>query len=298
MDKIHYAAIDIGSNAVRLLIKCVNNDDAEELLSKVQLIRVPLRLGLDSFTIGKIPNEKRQQLLSLMKAYKELMHIYKVKEYRACATSAMRDAMNNKEIVKEIYLHTGILVEVIDGLEEASLISDNKIEKLVAESGDVFLYCDVGGGSTELNLVYKGTLIYSISFNIGTIRYLSGQEKNEERLAFENHLKEIKAKYDKINIVGTGGNINKLLRLGAPTERKSVNFLKANALKSVVEDLSKYSAEDRMIKFQLKPDRSDVIVPAGNLFLKVLENTKADGILVPSKGLADGIIDSIYRKNL
>lgn len=298
MDKIHYAAIDIGSNAVRLLIKCVNNDDAEELLSKVQLIRVPLRLGLDSFTIGKIPNEKRQQLLSLMKAYKELMYIYKVKEYRACATSAMRDAMNNKEIVKEIYLHTGILVEVIDGLEEASLISDNKIEKLVAESGDVFLYCDVGGGSTELNLVYKGALIDSISFNIGTIRYLSGQEKNEERLAFENHLKEIKAKYDKINIVGTGGNINKLLRLGAPTERKSVNFLKAYALKSVVEDLSKYSAEDRMIKFQLKPDRSDVIVPAGNLFLKVLEITKADGILVPSKGLADGIIDSIYRKNL
>lgn len=296
-EKVHYAAIDIGSNAVRLLIKCVNEGNEEELLSKVQLIRVPLRLGLDSFTLGKIPNAKVLRLVSLMKSYKELMNIYDVQDYRACATSAMREAINREEIVKQVYRQTGIIIEVIDGHEEAKLISDNKIEKLVKESDGTFVYCDVGGGSTEINIVRHGELISSQSFDIGTIRFISGRELESERTKFVNYLKELKSKYDDINIIGSGGNINKLLRLGAPSERSNVNFLPADSLRDIVKELSKYSSEERMIKFRLKPDRADVIVPAGNIFITVLDIFGTDGVIVPKKGLADGILDSIYNRH-
>lgn len=296
-EKVHYAAIDIGSNAVRLLIKCVNEGNEEELLSKVQLIRVPLRLGLDSFTLGKIPNAKVLKLISLMKCYKELMSIYDVQDYRACATSAMRDAINSEEIVKQVYRQTGIIIEVIDGLEEAKLISDNKIEKMVKESDGTFVYCDVGGGSTEINIVRYGELVSSKSFDIGTIRFISGREKESERDRFVEYLKDLKSKYDDIRVIGSGGNINKLLRLGAPSERDNVNFLPANALRQIVEELSRYNSEERMIKFRLKPDRADVIVPAGNIFVQVLDIFDSEGIIVPRKGLSDGILDSIYNKH-
>lgn len=295
-DKIHYAAIDIGSNAVRLLIKCVNEGNEEEMLSKVQLIRVPLRLGMDTFTLGKIHSAKVLRLISLMKCYKELMNIYDVRDYRACATSAMREAVNREEIVKQVYRQTGIIIEVIDGHEEAKLISDNKIEKMIKESDGTFVYCDVGGGSTEINIVRHGELISSKSFDIGTVRFISGREQESERTNFINYLKDLKSKYDEINIIGSGGNINKLLRLGAPSERSNINFLPADSLRNTVKELNKYNSEERMIKFRLKPDRADVIVPAGNIFIAVLDIFQAEGVIVPKKGLADGILDSIYNK--
>lgn len=294
-DKRHYAGIDIGSNAVRLLIKCLNDEGSEEQLSKVQLVRVPLRLGEDAFDKGRIGKKKSKKLLALMAAYKQLMEIYEVVSYRACATSAMRDAENGAELVDEILRETGIAIEIISGREEAKLISSELIDSKDIGDTDTFLYVDVGGGSTELNLVCGGYLEQSKSFDIGTIRQLSGKVEPQSWEAFREYLTEIKQKYPSIQVVGSGGNINKLLRLGAPAERAKVNFLPYDSLRSVYDELKQYTSEERMIHFRLKPDRADVIIPASEIFLLVGEILGANGILVPTKGLSDGIIESVHK---
>ena len=213
MKKVNYAAIDIGSNAVRLLIKSVNEEGSPEgLLRKVQLIRIPLRLGEDAFTTGEISEGKAEKLIRLMKAYKQLMKIFEVSDYRACATSAMRDARNGKEITRKIEKKTGIRVEIIDGQEEAHIVYDNHIEQLFA-SGQNYLYVDVGGGSTEINLICDSELKSSRSYNIGTVRMLSGMVKNEEKEQMRTDLQALAAEYAPIQIIGSGGNINKLFRL-------------------------------------------------------------------------------------
>ena len=295
-DKIHYAGIDIGSNAVRLLIKCLNDESSEELLSKVQLVRVPIRLGEDAFMKGRIGKKKSKKLISLMRAYKELMEIYDVSNYRACATSAMRDADNGLELVQAIEEEVGIKIEIISGREEAQLISQDLINGADINSEATFLYVDVGGGSTELNLVRHGELLQSHSFNIGTIRQLSGKVEQEEVRLFESYLAQIKESYGEVQVVGSGGNINKLLRLGAPAERAKVNFLKYANLQSVYDELVKYTSEERMIRFRLKPDRADVIIPAAEIFLLVGRIICCEKIIVPTKGLSDGIIESIYKE--
>lgn len=294
-DKRHYAAIDIGSNAVRLLIKCLNDEHSEEQLSKVQLVRVPLRLGEDAFDKGRIGKKKGKKLLSLMVAYKQLMEIYEVVSYRACATSAMRDAENGAELVDEILRETGIAIEIISGREEAKLISSELIDSKDIGNTDTFLYVDVGGGSTELNLVCGGHLEQSKSFDIGTIRLLSGKVDPKNWEIFRNYLIEIKQSYPRIQVVGSGGNINKLLRLGAPAERAKLNCLPYDSLRSVYNELKQYTSEERMIHFRLKPDRADVIIPASEIFLLVGEILKAERILVPTKGLSDGIVESVHR---
>lgn len=295
-DKIHYAGIDIGSNAVRLLIKCLNDESSEELLSKVQLVRVPIRLGEDAFMKGRIGKKKSKKLISLMRAYKELMEIYDVSNYRACATSAMRDADNGLELVQAIEEEVGIKIEIISGREEAQLISQDLINGADIDSEATFLYVDVGGGSTELNLVQHGELLQSHSFNIGTIRQLSGKVEQEEVRLFESYLAQIKESYGEVQVVGSGGNINKLLRLGAPAERAKVNSLKYANLQDVYDELVKYTSEERMIRFRLKPDRADVIIPAAEIFLLVGRIICCEKIIVPTKGLSDGIIESIYKE--
>lgn len=295
-DKIHYAGIDIGSNAVRLLIKCLNDESSEELLSKVQLVRVPIRLGEDAFMKGRIGKKKSKKLISLMRAYKELMEIYDVSSYRACATSAMRDADNGLELVQAIEEEVGIKIEIISGREEAQLISQDLINGADIDSEATFLYVDVGGGSTELNLVRHGELLQSHSFNIGTIRQLSGKVEQEEVRLFESYLAQIKESYGEVQVVGSGGNINKLLRLGAPAERAKVNSLKYANLQGVYDELVKYTSEERMIRFRLKPDRADVIIPAAEIFLLVGRIICCEKIIVPTKGLSDGIIESIYKE--
>ena len=295
-DKIHYAGIDIGSNAVRLLIKCLNDESSEELLSKVQLVRVPIRLGEDAFMKGRIGKKKSKKLISLMRAYKELMEIYDVSNYRACATSAMRDADNGLELVQAIEEEVGIKIEIISGREEAQLISQDLIDGADINSEATFLYVDVGGGSTELNLVRHGELLQSHSFNIGTIRELSGKVEQEEVRLFESYLAQIKESYGEVQVVGSGGNINKLLRLGAPAERAKVNSLKYANLQGVYDELVKYTSEERMIRFRLKPDRADVIIPAAEIFLLVGRIICCEKIIVPTKGLSDGIIESIYKE--
>ena len=293
MGKSHYAGIDIGSNAVRLLIKCLNEPGSAEPLSKVQLVRVPLRLGEDAFVEGHISKKKSKQLVSLMKAYHELMEIYEVSAFRACATSAMRDADNGEELVEKIYEKTGIKIEIIDGREEAQLISSDLIRSLSGEHEETFLYIDVGGGSTELNLVRGSQLIESRSFDIGTIRQLSGMVRDEVRDSFRAYVQHLKETYGTLRLVGTGGNINKLLRLGAPSERANICSLPVASLHSVADELRKYTPVERMLIFRLKPDRAEVIVPAADIFLLVADITEASEIIVPTKGLADGIVDSV-----
>ncbi|MFC2630207.1 MAG: Ppx/GppA family phosphatase [Porphyromonas sp.] len=293
MGKSHYAGIDIGSNAVRLLIKCLNEPGSTEPLSKVQLVRVPLRLGEDAFVDGRISKKKSKQLISLMKAYHELMEIYEVEAFRACATSAMRDAENGMELVDKIYEKTGIKIEIIDGREEAQLISSDLIRALSGQEEETFLYIDVGGGSTELNLVRGSDLIESRSFDIGTIRQLRGKVRDEERESFGTYVQHLKETYGTLRLVGTGGNINKLLRLGAPSERANICNLPVANLRAVADELRQYTPVERMLIFRLKPDRAEVIVPAADIFLLVAEITEATEIIVPTKGLADGIVDSV-----
>lgn len=297
MSKVHYAGIDIGSNAVRLLIKCVNEVGASEPFSKVQLLRVPLRLGEDAFVKGRIGKKKRGQLLSLMKAFRELMDIYEVEAYRACATSAMRDAANGDELVATIMKETGIAIEIIDGRKEAELISSDLMASADVGEQDVFLYVDVGGGSTELNLVRGRELLQSRSFNIGTIRQLSGRVEEGELELFRSYIQGCYEQYPGLQIVGTGGNINKLLRLATPTERES-HFIPISALQAVYDELSRYTSQERMIRFRLKPDRADVIMPAAEIFLLVGQLIGATGIIVPTKGLSDGIVESVYRSHI
>ena len=231
-----------------------------------------------------------------MKAYKQLMKIYDVVDYRACATSAMRDARNGKDITRQIARKTGIRVDIIDGQEEAHIVYDNHIEQLFA-SGQNYLYVDVGGGSTEINLISNGELKNSRSYNIGTVRMLSGMVKEEEKEALRTDLIGLAAEYAPISIIGSGGNINKLFRLADKKDKKA-SLLPVESLREIYEALQALPAEQRIKQYKLKPDRADVIVPAAEIFLEVATNVKATGIIVPTIGLSDGIIDSLYTQNM
>lgn len=293
----NYAAIDIGSNAVRLLIKRVSPGykDGLDKLSKVLLLRVPLRLGFDVFGDGKISPEKEERMRRLMKAYRQLMKIYGVERYRACATSAMRDAVNGMDIIKKIKKKTGIEIEIIDGQEEARIIYNNHLECREDSNGN-YMYVDVGGGSTEINLLVNGTLTYSKSFNIGTVRILTGgvteaawQQMRDE---IETHTKG----YPVTNIIGSGGNINKLYRLIEQKDKKRKRIPVAS-LQKIHGKLKALTTEARMDEFNLKPDRADVIVPASEIFLCIAEKIHAEYIYVPEIGLSDGIIDKLYAED-
>ena len=296
MEKTNYAAIDIGSNAVRLLIKSVDMEEGTASFVKEQLLRVPLRLGEDTFSVGTISKEKGKRLLRLMKSYRQLMKIYGVKRYRACATSAVRDAANGPELIREISRKTGIKIEVIGGEEEARLIYDNHIEEMLDRRYD-YLYVDVGGGSTEINLLTNGELVQSLSYNIGTVRMLSNAVKAESWQQMKDDLQRLTADFQGINIIGSGGNINKLYRLADKKDKKKLR-LPVQSLQVLYDELQPLTPEQRMEAFSLKADRADVIVPAAEIFLTIAEVVKAEYIHVPVIGLADGIIDSLYTKNL
>lgn len=299
MDNKCYAAIDIGSNAVRLLIKRVKcEEDAQEnqSLTKSMMLRVPLRLGFDVFSLGKVSDVKAEKLCRLMKAFNQLMKIYEVTDFRACATSAMRDARNGKSIIKKILKKTDIAIEVIDGQEEARMIYCNHVECLEDRTGN-YIYVDVGGGSTEINLMTNGELVRSLSYNIGTVRILSNAVKEEAWEQMKDDLARLTADVQDVNIIGSGGNINKLYRLAAKKDKKKLR-LPVDSLQALYEKMSPLTPEQRMETFDLKADRADVIVPAAEIFLTIAGIVKADYIHVPVIGLADGIIDNLYTKNL
>lgn len=297
MGKVNYAAIDIGSNAVRLLIKSIDREAVQEKkIKKVMMLRVPLRLGFDVFSIGELSEKKADKLRRLMKAFRQLMKIYDVDDYRACATSAMRDARNGRTIIKKIEKDTGIRIEIIDGQEEARMIYNNHIECMEDRLGN-YMYVDVGGGSTEINLLTNGELVWSVSYNIGTVRMLSNAVKEGTWQQMEEELMKVTEGVAAINIIGSGGNINKLFRL-ADKKDKKLQRLPVSSLQTVYDVLKPLTLEERVEAFSLKQDRADVIVPAAEIFLKIAEVVHAEYIYVPVIGLSDGIIDNLYAKSL
>ena len=294
---MNYAAIDIGSNAVRLLIKSIDREAVQEKkIKKVMMLRVPLRLGFDVFSIGELSEKKVDKLRRLMKAFRQLMKIYDVDDYRACATSAMRDARNGRMIIKKIEKDTGIRIEIIDGQEEARMIYNNHIECMEDRQGN-YMYVDVGGGSTEINLLTNGELVWSVSYNIGTVRMLSNAVKEGTWQQMEEELMKVTEGVAAINIIGSGGNINKLFRL-ADKKDKKLQRLPVSSLQTVYDVLKPLTPEERVEAFSLKQDRADVIVPAAEIFLKIAEVVHAEYIYVPVIGLSDGIIDNLYAKSL
>lgn len=298
MDNKCYAAIDIGSNAVRLLIKKVKDEGnpVGKPLSKTMMLRVPLRLGFDVFSLGEISEMKAVKLCRLMEAFCQLMKIYEVTDYRACATSAMCDAKNGQSIIKKILKETDIAIEVIDGQEEARMIYSNHVECLEDRTGN-YVYVDVGGGSTEINLLTNGKLPQFLSYNIGTVRILSNAVKEETWVQMKDDLARLTTGFQNVNIIGTGGNINKRYRLADKKDKKKLR-LPVGSLQALYDELSPLTPEQRMEAFGLKADRADVIVPAVEIFLTIVGIVKVDYIHVPVIGLADGIIDSLYAKSL
>ena len=296
MEKTNYAAIDIGSNAVRLLIKGVDNEYGNEVeFKKILLLRVALRLGFDVFTNGRISEDKAQKLKRLMKAYKLMMKVYDVKVFKACATSAMRDAINGEKIIKKIEKSTGIEIEIIDGAKEANIIFNNHAQCLQDRKGN-YIYVDVGGGSTEVNLAVDGKLIWSMSYNIGTVRILTNTVSDYAREKLEADLAEIAQQYQDINLIGSGGNINKLYKLVDKKDKK-LKRIPVTSLTHIYDELKNLSLDERMDRYTLKIDRADVIVPACEIFLKISDIVKAKYIHVPTIGLTDGIIDMLYDEH-
>ena len=297
-DKFNLAAIDIGSNAARILIKEVRRVKSSDGLcslkmKKLQFLRIPLRLGIDVFGIGKISKEREKQLIRTMKVFRQLLIIYNIQDYRACATAAFRDAKNGKRILRQIRKDINIDVDIITGDEEARILRDCNKDMM----GNL-LYMDVGGGSTELSLVCEGQLIDSRSFNIGTLRMLSGSVSQTQWNKMRDAVKEFCRGFDNIHIVGSGGNINKLYRL-TPKSKRKADRIKVETLKELYTSMSVLTVEQLIEQYDLREDRADVIVPAAQLFLMVAGEAEAESIIVPTVGLADGIINELAenRKN-
>ena len=292
-----YAAIDIGSNAVRLLISnVIVEKDKETQFRKSSLVRVPIRLGADTFVSGEITPTNTQRLVDAMEAFKLLMKINNVEKYKACATSAMREAENGKEIAKIVLEKTGVEIEIIGGKKEAAIISSTDLNELI-ESDASYLYVDVGGGSTEFTIFSKGRIINSKSFKMGTVRLINNS-KAENKIIFkevqqwiETNTKDLK----KLSLIGSGGNINKLFKMSGRTIGKPISYIYLNAQ---YQFLKKMSFDDRISELSLNPDRADVIIPATKIYLSAMKWSGARKIYVPKIGLADGIIKSLHRNKL
>ena len=293
MAELNFAAIDIGTNAVRLMTKGIDaGKDAEEKLFKRLLLRIPLRLGNDVFTFGKITEDKKEQLLHSILAFKELMLVYRVARYRVCATSAMREASNGISIAREMEAICGIHMEIISGDQEAALLYSSHAGNLF-NSDQHYICVDVGGGSTEISHIEKGGLVGTESYDIGTLRLLHEKTDPNEIGRLYSDLEIFRNRYPGIHIIGSGGNINKLFRLSGTESGKPLEIA---SLKKIYSRLKKMSVTERMEKLQLKPDRADVIVPAASLFLEIARHAGASQIEVPALGLGDGIVNDLFQK--
>ncbi len=287
------AAIDIGSNAARLLITEVTDETSDKpQFTKVSLVRVPLRLGFDVFEKGEISEYKQAMILETMKAYQHLLKAYEIKHLKACATSAMRDAANGNEIIQKIKNETGIDINIISGDEEAAYIYENHIAENLDKQHS-YLYIDVGGGSTELTFFADGRLKYRESFNIGTIRLLKGQVDEKAWDKMKDHLKTNTKSALPMIAIGSGGNINKVYSL---SKRKEGKPLTLEQLRDYYKEFSSFSVEDRMRLYKLREDRADVIVPALQIYINVMRWADINEIYVPKIGLADGLVQSLYEE--
>jgi exopolyphosphatase / guanosine-5'-triphosphate,3'-diphosphate pyrophosphatase len=290
---VRLAAIDIGSNAARLLISdVVINANGSTDFNKLNLIRVPLRLGFDVFENQKISIEKEEMILRTIKAYKYLIDVYHVKHVKACATSAMRDAVNSGDIINRVKLETGIEIKIISGDEEASVIYENHIAENLAKDHS-YLYIDVGGGSTELTYFSDNKLIFKESFNIGTIRLLKNQVAEKQWETLKNFIKEKTKSQKGIIAIGSGGNINKVFSL---SKRKDGKPLSLDLLRDYHKELDSFSVYERMRIYNLREDRADVIVPALLIYINVMRWADIEEIFVPKIGLADGLLHTLYQE--
>jgi exopolyphosphatase/guanosine-5'-triphosphate,3'-diphosphate pyrophosphatase len=291
---LKYAAIDIGSNAVRLLIANVIDNGGSFSSKKDTLIRVPLRLGDNAFLDGFISDKKIIEMLKTMQAFKNLMDVYKVSDYRAYATSAMREAKNGPEIVARIKGEIGLEIEIVHGEKEANIIYNNHIEQSLDKNKN-YLYIDVGGGSTELSIFSENKIVASQSFNIGTIRILDNQDKDETWTEMHDFVKRHTKNYKSIIGIGTGGNINKLFKISELKEDVPLTFIK---LKSMYEYLNSFSLKDRINVLGLNNDRADVIIPACEIYITLMKWAAIKDMYVPKVGMVDGIIQMLIDKNL
>ena len=288
------AAIDIGSNAARLLICEVVIKGKETEFNRLNILRIPLQLGFDVFEKGFIGSRKKKMLIDTIKAYKQHMKVYEVEHYMACATSAMRDAQNSKEIIKEIEAETSIEIEIISGELEAEIIYENHIAELLDKEHS-YLYMDVGGGSTELTLYHNNELVLQKSVNIGTVRMLTNKVTDETWEELKDICKNIAEKYNHVTGIGSGGNINKIFSL---LRSKNEKYLHANAVKEMQKEILQLSVDERMKKYNIKKDRAEVIVPAIQIYMNIFKWCGIEQILVPKIGLADGLIQHLYDQVL
>ena len=291
---MRYAAIDIGSNAIRLLIADILENNGNVSFRKNTLVRVPLRLGDDAFLQQYISERKATDLVKSMRAFRNLMDVYKVTDYMAYATSAMREARNGADIVRTIKEEADIDLEIITGQKEAKIIYSNHSEQNIDKSKN-YLYIDVGGGSTELSLFSDGKLLASRSFNIGTIRILDNQDKEETWTEMREFVREHTRMFKTVNGIGTGGNINKLYKLSEEKNGAPLSFIK---VKSLYNYLNSFSLKDRINVLGINQDRADVIIPACEIYISIMKWANIKNIYVPSVGLVDGIIQILIEKNL
>ncbi|WP_299107833.1 ethanolamine ammonia-lyase reactivating factor EutA [uncultured Tenacibaculum sp.] len=292
-----FGAIDIGSNAVRLLVaNVVEEKDKEPKFKKSSLVRVPIRLGADSFVEGHISENNIHRMVEAMKAFKLLMNVHGVEKYKACATSAMREASNGQEVVAKVLKDTDIDIEIIDGKKEAAIISSTDLNQLI-ESDATYLYVDVGGGSTEFTLFSNGRIVNSKSFKIGTVRLINNK-KSENKALFkkvQQWIEENTKDFKRISLIGSGGNINKIFKMSGREMGRPISYIYLNAQ---YQFLKKMSYKERVSELSLNPDRADVIVPATKIYLSAMKWSGARKIYVPKIGLSDGIIKSLYYNKL
>ena len=286
-----YAAIDIGSNAVRLLIANIIEEKGKPArFKKSSLVRVPIRLGADVFLKQKISKHNTERMLDTMQAFKLLMKSHNVEKYKACATSAMREANNGVNIASKIAQETGIKIDIINGEEEASIIAATDLQSYI-DVNKTYLYVDVGGGSTEFTVFHNGETVTSKSFKIGTVRLLNDIVKKETWNELEQWIKTHTSIYDKVDVIGSGGNINKIFKISGKAIGKPLTYFYLTTYHNMLQS---YSYEERITELDLNQDRADVIIPATRIYLSAMKWSGAKDIYVPKIGLADGIIKSIY----
>ena len=287
-----FAAVDIGSNAMRLLFCRAYDLGGKPHFSKEELIRLPIRLGEDVFLNGKISDKKAEKLITAMRGFHELIKVYEVDAFRAVATSAMRDASNGLEIIERIKNEAGLTVEIIDGKLEAQLVFSNHIEELLNPK-HAYLYIDVGGGSTELTLYHNQKVVAAKSFNIGTVRMLLNKVEKNEWEYMKEWIKKTTLGVQPLHAIGSGGNINKIFKM----TKKENKYLSYNKLKGIHDMLNSYTLEERIDVLGLKPDRADVIVHASKIFITIMKSADIEDIYVPQIGLSDGIIHDLYDRS-
>ncbi|MBL6643046.1 MAG: exopolyphosphatase [Flavobacteriaceae bacterium] len=286
-----FAAIDVGSNAIRVLISNIIESKEGVYFQKNALVRAPIRLGEDSFTLGEISKKNIKRMVKAMRAFKLLMKVHGVSHYQAFATSALREANNSIEVIDHVKKKAGIKIEIIDGRKEAEVISYSKLSEFL-NSQKTFLFVDVGGGSTEFTIIDEGKRISSKSFKIGTVRLINDLVDDRVWKAIQWWIEKNAKPYRKITLIGSGGNINKLFKLSNIKEGKPLSLIKLNQIYLELESLT---YEERLMKFELNPDRADVIIPAAKIYLKSLEWSGGQKIYVPKFGLSDGMIKYMYK---